>query len=155
MTENELSFGKLLESLKSIERNNTLNKVTFGHILYMIKNDKLYKTSYKYWNDFLKDYGISFGEANDYINLYKELKQYSLEYTSIPLRVLRKMRKVINKDNAIDIINIANSLPYHDFVNEINILKGKYKSNVECTHEESEDWKKCKVCGKWHKKETN
>jgi len=149
MLNSEESFGKCLEKIRSVEYENYYNKLEFAQLLYNIKKNKLYKISHQYWNDFLKDIGVPYGEAYNMLKTRNILEKYNMLGKQLPIRVVKLLIKVINNDNADDLLSKAQSLPYVEFLNEVNMIKDNLKSSVECEHNETETWEKCKKCGKW------
>lgn len=153
---NEEKFAQDMSVLRDLDSYIVHLKRNYGLVLSDIKKDKLYKCSYGHWNDFLKDFGIPYGEAHDSIEFYNKITKYK-NADLLPMRILKRIWKLLTDDNADDLINKAQSLPYHEFIDEINILKNETKSYREvCNHEEKEGWSKCKICGKWeHQEEVN
>ena len=67
----------------------------------------------------------------------------------IPLLRLIKIVPLIKRgENANEWLQKAAELHYEDFLDEIQIWKGG-KSYLDCTHEETEAYERCKKCQKW------
>ena len=140
----EPTYGQMLQNLKEMDEELTEMNIEFGELLSLIKHKKLYEYSgHKYWNDFLKDFGIPISEAETYVKVY-DLFPPKARFM-VPFRRLKKMLRCFDED----LIEKAIALPYYEFIDEVNMKKGR-KSKTECDHESYEVYSKCKKCGSWH-----
>jgi hypothetical protein len=137
-------YGQMLQNVKELDEELTAMNLELGEYLYIIKHNKLYEFSeFKHWNDFLKDIGIPISEAETLIKVFTTFPPKAR--FMVPFRRLKKMIKIFDED----LIEKAIALPYYEFLDEVNMKKGK-KSRSECTHESYEMYKKCVKCGSWH-----
>jgi hypothetical protein len=141
----ENQYGQMLQNIHEMDEELTAMSLEMGEYLYIIKHNKLYEFSgFNHWNDFLKDIGIPISEAETLIKVFITFPPKAR--FMVPFRRLKKMIKCFDED----LIEKAIALPYYEFIDEVNIKKGR-RSRLECDHSEGiETYFKCKKCGSWH-----
>lgn len=124
-----------------------------GKLLNELRTGKLYRDyaeHIRWMGDIAKELHISKSQLHNYERVYtvfgKRLEKLKLH---IPLLRLIKLVPLVRKGEDMDEwLNKAAGLSYEDFLDEIQIWKGG-KSYLDCEHEETEEYQRCKKCQKW------
>ena len=124
-----------------------------GKLLAELREGKLYRdyaSHIRWMGDIAKELHISKSQLHNYERVWtvfgKRIQKLNLQ---IPLLRLIKLVPLVRKGEDIDEwLHKAATLPYEDFLDEIQIWKGN-PSYIECEHEEVEEYERCRRCGKW------
>lgn len=125
-----------------------------GKLLYEIKTNKLYLKYASHihnWQDYLKDIGLTYNQAQTYIDVYETFPEESGELFN-RMHDISKLHKfgLIKKENLKEVYEKSKSLTIKDWKDELNMLQG-LESYIGCEHTDYETYIKCKRCGKWLK----
>lgn len=130
-----------------------------GKILYNIKKEKRY---YKYashiksWRDYIKEIGLTFNQAQNYIDVYETFNSFPDETGELFERMndISRFHKLglIKEKDIPEIYEKCKTLTIKDWKDELHMLEG-YSSYLGCTHDKYETYIKCKRCGKWLKQD--
>jgi hypothetical protein len=132
--------------------------LTMGRTFYEIKQTKLYRYAgdhVKNMSDFARETGMSSSKMYYYVGIYEKfcvkLKQAPDRIMNIAQSKLRELLPIVNEQNVEELLQDAESLGYHGFMEQLRDRKGKLahdKCDHDCTREVFE---RCTECGKWFK----
>ena len=143
----------ILKSFKETLSQMNYGAIAIGEMLRIMRDEKMYLdfgNDLTLWTQFLDMIGMSYAEAQKYINLATEFEGNT---QPIPAISPNRLKKIIKYYRHSDIplegwFALADTAPQKDFNDEINKLKGK-KSYMDCEHGEVEELLHCKTCGRW------
>ena len=149
------------QAVKSYNNGTHLSYATIGELLWTLNNEKSYKKAgYKNFNAVIKDVKIPRStayEMMDYYNyLYKSVAQYPY-LANIPVKAICKAIPAIKTRDVQGAADIVSSLveisalpDTKDMEDEIKRLYGK-QTEIDCPHDETECYERCRTCGKFFK----
>ena len=147
------SVFEAVEKLKfylSCEAELYLNIGKMLSILTANKRYRLYGSHMETKDDFLKEIGLKRSTAYVYIDVWKTFgKHLESKGLNVPYRRLIEALPVTKTDeDAEEWIHKAENLLPADYKAEVHKAKTGV-DDLECDHEETEPYLKCKKCGKW------
>lgn len=145
----------LLQGLRQALKDEARSYLTVGAYLYELRKNKRYKLLGSHIHnmaDLFREEGLKRSQGNNYIRVYEKFHDYLKDKDiNIPHRRLidiLNMSNMLDKNQIPQLLEHASTLPYNDFVDELNKARGK-KSYLECEHTDTTAHVKCNQCGKW------
>uniref|UniRef100_A0A7C3SND5 Uncharacterized protein n=1 Tax=Dictyoglomus turgidum TaxID=513050 RepID=A0A7C3SND5_9BACT len=154
---------ELVEEIQKAKEETVKGFLIIGKNLDIIQRERLYiyyGEHIQNFEMFLKEIGIKHGTAFNLIRIWRtfgEIITYKNLYVDyFRLVKLLPVAKDLSDEEKEEWLDKANSLTFSDFEDEIGKAKGKI-SELECQHpdEEQELYTRCKICGKWIKRDIN
>jgi hypothetical protein len=149
------------QAVKSYNNGTHLSYATIGALLWTLNKEKSYKKmGYKNFNEVIRDVKIprsTVYEMMDYCNYIYTATTRFPNLANIPVKSICKTIPAIKATDTqgsckiIDtLVEIAALPDTKEMEDEIKRLYGK-KTEVDCLHDETERYNKCKVCNKFFK----